>query len=155
LQATLDGLEERPRRALDGRIAQGRQTLDQLGQRLAAARGAALRAEKIRIAQQRDTALRLGERLWPAAVAQIDRKAARLAKEAQLFESLNYKSVLARGYALVRDADGDPVSRAAGVHPAQMLAIEFADGTVRTTADGPRPKRRAPIGAVQGSLFDA
>jgi exodeoxyribonuclease VII large subunit len=155
LQAKLDGLDERPRRALAGSMTQRRQALEHLGHRLTVARGALLRAEADRIARQRDTAFRLGERLVPAFFAQLDRKAVRLAKEAQLFESLNYKSVLARGYAIVRDANGDPISSAAEAHPAQTLAIEFADGTVQTTVDGPRPKRRVPIAVMQGSLFDA
>src|SRR5215207_7278867 len=155
LQAKLDVLDERPRRALAGSMTQRRQALEHLGHRLTVARGALLRAEADRIARQRDTAFRLGERLVPAFFAQLDRKAVRLAKEAQLFESLNYKSVLARGYAIVRDANGDPISSAAEAHPAQALAIEFADGTVQTTVDGPRPKRRVPIGVMQGSLFDA
>ncbi|SMB88658.1 exodeoxyribonuclease VII large subunit [Deinococcus hopiensis] len=37
---------------------------------------------------------------------------------------------LARGYALVRDADGQPVTRAAQVQPGEALTLEFADGAV-------------------------
>ncbi|ACO47333.1 exodeoxyribonuclease VII large subunit [Deinococcus deserti] len=38
---------------------------------------------------------------------------------------------LARGYALVRDADGQPVTRAAQVGEAQDLTLEFHDGAVQ------------------------
>jgi exodeoxyribonuclease VII large subunit len=154
LRERLNGLAQRPRRALDEATVRRRQLLRQLGARLAAARAAAVRAETARIAGARDTVGRLGARLKPAAAGEIARKALRLAKEAQLLESLNYKTVLARGYAVVRDAVGDPVVSAAAVAPAQALAIEFADGLVRTTADGPRPKRRPVLGPTQGWLFD-
>jgi exodeoxyribonuclease VII large subunit len=39
---------------------------------------------------------------------------------------------LARGYALVRGEDGQPVTRAAGVRAGQALILEFTDGSVRT-----------------------
>ncbi|MFL6808990.1 MAG: exodeoxyribonuclease VII large subunit, partial [Bradyrhizobium canariense] len=118
-------------------------------------RDALARAERLRLAQRHDRSGAAGQRLAVALYGQLERKRTRLAALSQLFESLNYKSVLARGYAIVRDADGEPVSSAAAVQPAQALAIEFADGVVRTTADGPRPKRRSPLGLAQASLFDA
>ena len=45
----------------------------------------------------------------------------------QMLQSLSYKNVLARGYAIVRDADNQIISRAEGAQPA---TIEFADGVV-------------------------
>ena len=53
-----------------------------------------------------------GDTQATALVAQVGRKRARMEAMAQLFDSLNYKSVLARGYALVRDSAGAPVRRA-------------------------------------------
>jgi exodeoxyribonuclease VII large subunit len=75
----------------------------------------------------------------------------------QVLASLSYKSILARGYALVRGADGHPIHAAAEVAPGQPLAIEFADGVARATADGtPRAaKRKTASGTLQGTLFDA
>lgn len=47
----------------------------------------------------------------------------------QMLNSLSYKNVLARGYAIVRDADNNIISSAgAATHPA---SIEFADGVIR------------------------
>lgn len=46
----------------------------------------------------------------------------------QMLNSLSYKSVLSRGYAIVRDADGVIVSRSDSGVPA---TIEFADGVVK------------------------
>ncbi len=47
----------------------------------------------------------------------------------QMLNSLSYKNVLQRGYAIARDADNKIISRASdGVH---VASIEFADGVVR------------------------
>ncbi|MBE6461998.1 MAG: exodeoxyribonuclease VII large subunit [Alphaproteobacteria bacterium] len=46
----------------------------------------------------------------------------------QMLGSLSYKSVLSRGYAIVRDADGKIISRSDAGVPA---VIEFADGVVK------------------------
>ncbi len=45
----------------------------------------------------------------------------------QMLNSLSYKNVLARGYAIVRDDKNQIISRADGAHPA---VIEFADGVI-------------------------
>jgi len=47
----------------------------------------------------------------------------------QMLNSLSYKNVLARGYAIVRDDDNKIISRAAGAN--NIASIEFADGIVR------------------------
>ena len=39
-------------------------------------------------------------------------------------------SVLNRGFVILRDEEGVPVTRRAAVHPAQVLAAQFADGSV-------------------------
>ena len=67
-------------------------------------------------------------------------------------DSASYQSVLARGFALVRDAEGHAVTAAKGMSPGQALRLTFADGEVRATADGTaaRRKRAAPD---QGSLL--
>ncbi|MBO8425204.1 MAG: exodeoxyribonuclease VII large subunit, partial [Proteobacteria bacterium] len=45
----------------------------------------------------------------------------------QMLNSLSYKNVLARGYAIVRDDKKQIISRADGAVPA---SVEFADGVV-------------------------
>ncbi|MCG5476807.1 MAG: exodeoxyribonuclease VII large subunit, partial [Sinorhizobium fredii] len=69
---------------------------------------------------------------------------------------------LQRGFALVRDAAGEPVKQAAAVTPGMALSLEFADGSVSAVAgeEGapptPAPKKRASRPVVptkQGSLF--
>ena len=46
----------------------------------------------------------------------------------QMLQSLSYKSVLSRGYAIVRDANNNIIARAGAGTPA---TIEFADGVIQ------------------------
>ncbi len=88
-----------------------------------------------------------------------------------MLQSLSYKNVLARGYAVIRDENDRPVSRADGLTHGQAIAIEFADGRVKAVAgeglsppepsapQSPRaaavakPARKSEPPAGQGSLF--
>jgi exodeoxyribonuclease VII large subunit len=67
--------------------------------------------------------------------------------ESKMFLSLSYKSVLARGYVVVRDAKGTPLHLASSVKPAAALTLEFSDGVVDAVAG------RRDGGGGQGSLF--
>lgn len=60
---------------------------------------------------------------------------------AKLVESLSYKSVLKRGFALVRDERGRPVHYAADVKQWQSLKLEFGDGEVQVREDSPKQGR--------------
>jgi exodeoxyribonuclease VII large subunit len=64
---------------------------------------------------------------------------------AALLDSYSYERVLARGFALIRDAADNPVTTAAVVAPGSGLRIQFGDGEVMATATGaaePPPARR-------------
>src|SRR5215203_2763827 len=105
---------------------------------------------------KRERLPRMAERLQQAFVIQRTRREERLGVAGQLLESFSYKSVLERGFALVRGGDGKPIRRAAGIGAGEALAIEFADGTARAVAEGaPKPKRKTPAAPKQGTLFDA
>ncbi|WP_377297652.1 exodeoxyribonuclease VII large subunit [Rhizobium sp. SGZ-381] len=100
------------------------------------------------------------------------RKAAVMAQD-RVLQSLSYKNVLKRGYAVIQTAEGKLLTRAAEVASGQALAIQFADGAVSATAGdtaapavspaspppaaSPAPKKKAPKsapdGTEQGSLF--
>jgi exodeoxyribonuclease VII large subunit len=99
----------------------------------------------------------LGERAWRAVERRIERHRERLKALDQLLRTLAYKSVLARGFAVVRDAAGMPIPAAGAVAPGAALEIEFHDGRVGATASPAEPpsKRRRPPTAKnpQGSLF--
>jgi len=80
-----------------------------------------------------------------------------------LLESVSHKRVLARGYAVLRDAAGRPLILAQLVAPGMALDIELADGHVPATAGKgaaapqPRKPRRKPEptdeSSEQGSLL--
>jgi exodeoxyribonuclease VII large subunit len=157
MRARLDALGPRPGDAVERVIAARTDKLRELGNRLSAARALLLRAEVIRITQRRDTVLRVAERLLPAFDGQVARKQARYVAAAQLFDSLNYKSVLARGFALVRDGDGVVLRSAAAIAEGQKLVLEFVDGTADAIGGrSARPKtggKTKPGSTEQGALF--
>ncbi len=60
-------------------------------------------------------------------------------------ESVSPLAVLARGYALVTDTSGAPITAAAGVKPGTRMRVRFADAEVKVTADGGRPGDRQGV----------
>jgi len=82
----------------------------------------------------------------------------------QLLAAYSYRGVLARGFALVREATGQPLRTAAAVGAGMAIGIEFADGRIGAHADGApsadkpageaaKPRARRGGGAGQGDLF--
>jgi len=61
---------------------------------------------------------------------------ARLTGLAARLESVSIQAVLARGYALVLDAEGQAITSAARVAPGRRLRLRFGDGEVDVTANG-------------------
>ena len=130
--------------------------------RLAASLRANVQAHRVRIARAAERVDGLAGRALRAVDALIERRYARLDAAGKLLEALSYHGVLARGFALVREA-GRPLRTAATVVPGMQLDIEFADGHVGAVAEGatPRAPRTAPIrirrrrseDPNQGSLF--
>jgi exodeoxyribonuclease VII large subunit len=101
--------------------------------------------EKARCERQRERVLAAQERLRNAFRSCDVRRRRDLSAVLKLIESLSHKSVLARGFALVRaGADGPPIRSAAAVTPGQGLTLQFADGCVGATADGPDSPRETP-----------
>jgi exodeoxyribonuclease VII large subunit len=97
-----------------------------------------------RTAERRRRTTDLSERARRALRQLFARRSDRFNAEAKLLLSLGYKSVLARGYAVVRDDGGRTLHSSASVKPAAKLSIEFTDGKVAVKAEG---------GGGQGSLF--
>jgi exodeoxyribonuclease VII large subunit len=182
-QARLAGLAER-RRGLAQRLARAGATLtarprealrfaasdfqreaqrdrQARGDRLAVAvrRLAALTVVEAGRAAERSRGLaQIETRLRRAFAESQRRRLTRLGAAAQVLSAVSYRSVLARGFAVVRDAARAPLPRAAAIAPHQPLRIQFADGEIGATADGhaePHAKRGKPRAAKddQGSLF--
>jgi exodeoxyribonuclease VII large subunit len=120
-------------------IDRARQTLAERGARLAAARGVTRRA-------MAEHAGRLTELAGRARLA-IARKAIetreRLGALAQLLESCSYQRVLERGFALVSDSAGDPVTTAASARRERALDLRFRDGAVGVRVEGDAARPRA------------
>jgi len=86
-----------------------------------------------------------GSRLAPAAGRLIVECRNRLDLQAKLLGSVSYQRVLARGFALVKDADGNLVRQADAVKPGDALLIELADGQIDANVSGaPAVPRRKP-----------
>jgi len=139
-----------------------------LDDRLRKALGNSLQKTQQRIEHQQHRIDDLGKRIANATRLAIPRRRDQLRALSQLLSSLGYRNVLARGFALVRDASGAPVRSAAAVAAGDRLAIEFADGNVQVNADSgatgeraseppkpaaPRPARAVQTKKDQGSLF--
>ncbi len=158
---------------LDMIVAQKTQDLDALGERLAeapqrllAAKNDALLMLSGRLVLDRFTAdLRRHtvdlQNLTDRAVRALGRASTdagtRLTNLLARLESVSPRRVLERGYAMVRDASGAPVTGVAGAAAGSALKIEFADGDVPVRVEGAasKPVRSVPKkdGGNQGTLL--
>ena len=140
-------------------LGTARQRLDDRSARLMLAlpnRLAAQRAAFVRAAEQLHAALRHAVASKSAAAARVlprlneaplraklRESHARLEGLAARLESVSYEAVLARGYALVADGHGAPLTTASAVRAGMELRIRFRDGEVRATADkSAEPRQR-------------
>jgi len=143
------------------RIAAGRAALD-----FAAAQLSQILARQI---ERFDRAFeRVAAGLGKKTAAQIfTQKSMALTALGQLLESYSYEQVLGRGFVLVRNAEGHPLTAAADVAAGERLLLQFHDGARGAIADGDdTPKRMsgknsvaarkspgAPSAGSQGSLL--
>ena len=140
---------------LKARVASGRQTLNALVNRLDAIAGRRLEQSRAglnrsaailstfpaqaigRLHRHGDRRAALTMRLDAALTQAGRRRRERLEATARLLVSLSYRNVLARGFAIVRDKAGTPLSSAAAIDKGARLSIEFSDGNVAALATGP------------------
>lgn len=157
---------ERLRLSARALLRQRRDRFTGLEARLKASKLANAQAQRNAITRDRERALRLAERARRALTTLVQRQQARVQASSQLLGALSYRSVLARGFALVRDEQGAALHAAANIGAGARLSIEFADGRVGVTADGdrtaPAPREAKPVSPAapkkamkidQGSLF--
>jgi exodeoxyribonuclease VII large subunit len=154
----LDDRTQRLALSLPTLLATARQRFDQQSVRLRLALPAtvttrrsalSLSSEKLRSALRHATSLRAATaarilpRLSDAPLrARLRESRARLEGLAGRLASVSYQNVLARGYVLVSDAAGHPLTTATAIHPGAELRLRFTDGEIRATAAGGKPPSR-------------
>ncbi|WP_274426292.1 exodeoxyribonuclease VII large subunit [Chelativorans sp. YIM 93263] len=161
---------------LDRRMAEARRQIGQCGDRLPIVYQGLIRNHRARFERDagrvtpRTTLKRIdlsSERLNAtvarkdrAALSRLERAKAALSHASRLAETLSYKSVLQRGFALVRDADDNPLKRAQDIQPGQALRLQFSDDSIGAIAASKpegsakrQPKRASKTPDDQGSLF--
>ncbi len=161
----LDALSRRARDALARLTSARRNRLERLSGRLAPelVRG--------RMGRSSERLATLADRARRALENRVSNQRRRLEGAAGLLRSLGYQSVLTRGFALVRDAQGNAVRSTAQVKPGANLSIEVVDGRISVqaleshepAAEPLKPATPAPLaapprrqrdpGGSQGSLF--
>lgn len=134
-----------PRRILDAKV----QNLDHLSHRLGSAFEKRLTRRMARVAelsgmlrhprqilQEAGRTLTIWDRrlqdLTPRLLQTPEQK---LARAGALLEALSFHKVLERGFAVVRDAQGQPVTKAAALKPGDRIELEFGDGRAKGTID--------------------
>jgi exodeoxyribonuclease VII large subunit len=84
------------------------------------------------------------DRLQPAFARIIVQRGNQLTALGKLLDSLSYKGVLDRGFALIVDDQGHIVRSKSAVRPGQLLAVEVADGQFGAAVSGAPVSRKRP-----------
>ncbi|MDB5524557.1 MAG: xseA, partial [Rhizobium sp.] len=146
-----DRVLERMIDRMQARLARADAVFAGLPARLSGETGRA-RERLANISHRSDTALDIFLRRERSALSAHDR----------ILQSLSYKNVLKRGYAVIRNDDDHVLSSAGAVADGSTISIEFGDGRVKAIAgasDAPGPssaKKKIvakPPAPNQGSLF--
>ncbi len=103
-------------------VERGWLRLDDLQNRLSAAATGAVRA------RCHEAALLAGRLAAASPQTRVERESQRLLGLWKRLQAASPASVLNRGFAIVRDAEGQPVSRVAGLRAGERIQIELADG---------------------------
>jgi exodeoxyribonuclease VII large subunit len=136
----LDDRAERLGQALLGLVARRER-------RLAEAAGGLRRSALDRLIQRGHQHVeRYAERLRPGVDRTISGLTNRYEKAGALLESYSYERVLERGFALVSDSAGHPVTSAAALAPGMEVGLRFRDGAAeaeitRTGGDAAQPAK--------------
>lgn len=120
--------------------------LKEAPRRLLAAKARDLAARPLSPSPLRGLISRRGERLdlvaerFDAAARKLGSpQAERLRGLGGLLESYSFKGVLARGFALARDAEGRPVRKAGQLAPGDLLKLTFQEGEAEARVVAPKP----------------
>ena len=86
----------------------------------------------------------------------LDAMSIRLSALARLLQASSYERTLERGFALVRDASGAPVTKAAETREGQAVSLRFSDDEVPAVIGriaSKRSRRETPVDRRQENLF--
>ncbi|SMQ59593.1 Exodeoxyribonuclease VII large subunit [Devosia lucknowensis] len=113
---------------------------------------------RIELRHAQTAVVALNQRLYQAAGQLTVGRRQHFAQLVKLLETLSYRNVLARGYALVQDQTGNVVTSRDETNPGDALKLTFADGEVGVTVGGApaarrKPARSGPDEGSQESLF--
>ncbi|MDX2156575.1 MAG: exodeoxyribonuclease VII large subunit [Hyphomicrobiaceae bacterium] len=84
----------------------------------------------------------LSQRTAQAFSTLLSRRRQRLDAQGQMLASLSYRSVLGRGFAVVRDDTGRAIRSVAGIAHGARIDVEVADGHAQATVVSEGPSRR-------------
>lgn len=125
--------------------------------------GAALSRRAAELAQRLEQSAHRMPGAWSR---RLERAQSRLANVGKLMSSLDYRNVLARGYAIARDAANEIIRSSEVLTPGTPFSLQFADGDVaaraeknRSSPNGSDPEKpektvtSARSGGGQKSLF--
>ena len=155
-----DQLFAQPRQRLDlaaGHLARGLRHNLQMHRRAFVETAALFRPQPIRrhVAVCGERTKVLGIRLERSYRARVVAERKKLEALVRVLETISYRSVLERGYALVRGEGGTIRRRAAAVKSGEKLSLVFADGEREVVAEAAAPAKlrnvKRPSG--QGDLF--
>lgn len=134
---------------LEALVARRRERFDLFAGRLDTAFRVNIDAHRERIKRWRERVVSAESRLAPAFRRMGEARRDRLAALGKLLGALSYQGVLARGFALVRDAAGAPVRLAGQLRAGDALDIQFADGSVPAVVGSAGTMARAPAGPTR------
>ncbi len=158
----IDQLAGRLRPAPGARLRRAQQDLSVLSQRLEAAHLRAIAEIARRTREGRTQLATLSSRLAQAPGTRLAMLGERLDRLDRMRQTLGYRETLRRGYAVVRDGQGDLLTTAMAVRAAGLMEVEFQDGRVTARPDAapapevvkPKPRGKRPKEPPeQGDLF--
>jgi len=125
----LDDVHNRLERSMRAQITARRESLAELRTRLASVSPAP------RLARMRDRLSGLEERLRKDTARVLALRSQRLGQLRERLEALGPDSVLKRGFVIIRDLDGKPVTRRRALGVDARVVAQFHDGDVRLRTD--------------------
>ncbi|TWF52990.1 exodeoxyribonuclease VII large subunit [Neorhizobium alkalisoli] len=79
----------------------------------------------------------------------LSRGRAAIVAQDRVLQSLSYKNVLKRGFAVVRDEENRPLTRAAGIGEGRAISVEFADGRIAAITGSDPGSHEQPLVSPQ------